>query len=117
MTTAIGALLAYLLLDWPWWGVVIAVLLCIDAVEIYIWLRWRKKRSITGPEGVVGLRGKVLRDCAPEGQVRVKGQVWSARSSEPVSVGQDITVTDVDGVRLKVEPAPARPVPASAPPP
>lgn len=104
MTTVIGAILAILFVDPPWRWLIIAGLLMIDVVQITIWLRWRKKKSITGIESIVGMPGRAVTPLDPDGQVRVRGQLWTATSSQPVAVGDDVTVTAVDGLRLEVAP-------------
>src|SRR5687767_10904913 len=100
--TIIGAVLAYFFLEGTWRVVVIVGLLLSDVVEIAIWLRWRKRRSITGAEAMVGMPGVVLTDLAPEGQVKVQGQIWKAISDENLDRGQDVEVTEVDGLLLRV---------------
>ncbi len=104
MTTIIGAVLAILFLDSPWQWVVIGLLLLVDVIQITVWLRWRKKRSITGIESIVGAPGRAVTPLDPDGQVRVRGQLWSAHSTERVEVGDDVTVTAVDGLKLEVAP-------------
>lgn len=100
--TIIGALLAYFFLEGTWRVVVIVALLASDVVEIAIWLRWRKKRAITGAEAMIGMPGVALTDLAPEGQVKVQGQIWKATSDEPLESGDPIEVRRVDGLRLRV---------------
>jgi membrane-bound serine protease (ClpP class) len=104
VTTVIGATLAILFVDPPWRWIIIGLLLMTDVVQIAIWLRWRKKKSITGIESLVGQGGRAVTTLDPEGQVRVRGQLWSARSSERVEVGDDVTVTAVEGLKLEVAP-------------
>ena len=41
-----------------------------------------------------------------EGKVEFKGTRWSARSSEPVSEGQWVTIISKDGLTLNVNPSP-----------
>ena len=41
-----------------------------------------------------------------EGKVEFKGTRWSARSSEPVSEGQWVTIISKDGLTLNVKPSP-----------
>jgi membrane-bound serine protease (ClpP class) len=106
LTTIIGAILAFVFLDPPWRYLVIAALLLIDVAEIFIWLRWRKRKSITGAENIVGATGEVVSDCTPDGQVKVRGQIWSARCNEGARAGDAIVVTDVSGIRLTVARAP-----------
>jgi membrane protein implicated in regulation of membrane protease activity len=105
--TIIGATLAFVFLDPPWRYLVIAALLLIDVAEIFIWLRWRKRKSITGVENIVDARGEVVSDCTPDGQVKVRGQIWSATCAEGARAGDAIVVTEVSGIRLTVARAPA----------
>lgn len=100
--STIAAILAFIFLDSPWRYLVAGGLLIVDVFEIYIWLRWRKQRSITGAEGIVGARGTALTDCDPEGQVKVKGQIWRARAVGSVNADDEVVVTGVDGIRLLV---------------
>ncbi|MFN2588235.1 MAG: NfeD family protein [Actinomycetota bacterium] len=100
--TVIGATLAILFVDPPWRWVIIGALLATDVVQVTVWLRWRKKKSITGIESIVGATGRAVTALDPEGQVRVRGQLWSARSAEPIEVGDDVTVTAVEGLKLEV---------------
>ena len=104
MGLIIGTILAFIFLDWPWRVVVIGLLALYEGFEILLWLKWRKKRSITGAEALVGTVGKALSDVRPEGQVRVRGQIWQARCIDGVSAGDDVVVDRVDGLRLEVRP-------------
>ena len=100
--TIIGAILAYFFLEGTWRIVVIVGLLLSDVVEIAIWLRWRKRKAITGAEAMVGVVGVALTDLSPEGQVKVQGQIWKAVADENLEQGQSVEVTEVDGLRLRV---------------
>jgi membrane protein implicated in regulation of membrane protease activity len=42
---------------------------------------------------------------APRGQVKLDGEIWEARSDEPVDAGAELVVRRVDGLVLGVEPA------------
>ena len=102
--TIIGALLAYFFLEGAWRVVVIVALLLSDVVEIAIWLRWRKRKAITGAEAMVGLGGVALTDLSPDGngQVKVQGQIWKAVADESLESGDAVEVKEVDGLRLRV---------------
>ena len=102
MSTIIGIIVAFVFFEWPWRGVVLGAFLLFDILEIYVWLRWRKKKAITGPEGIVGARGRALTDCNPEGQVRVKGQTWKAMAADSVKAGDDIEVVGTRDLQLEV---------------
>jgi membrane-bound serine protease (ClpP class) len=104
VTTVIGGVLALLFVDPPWRWLIIGGLLMTDVVQVAIWLRWRKKKSITGIDSIIGEEGRAMTTLDPEGQVRVRGQVWTAHATERVEVGDDVTVTAVDGLKLEVAP-------------
>lgn len=101
--TTIGIILAVILLDGGFRVAAIVALLVFEAIEIFIWLRWRKRRSITGAETMVGERGLVVSDCRPSGQVKVRGQLWSARCLDgDAAVGESVIVMAVHGLKLEV---------------
>lgn len=112
--TTIGIILALVFLEWPLKGIVIGVLALFEIVEISIFLKWRRTRSMTGAEGMIGASGVAIDDCTPDGQVRVKGGIWKARCDAGARAGQAVTVTAVDGLVLEVEPQRA-PSPAIVP--
>jgi membrane-bound serine protease (ClpP class) len=105
VSLAIGTTLAILFLDPPWRWIVIAALVALESLEILLWLRLRRIRSMTGAEGIVGTRGRALSDCDPDGQVRVKGQIWKATCPAGIAAGEDVVVEASEGLRLKVKPA------------
>ena len=74
----------------------------IEIAEIFVWLRWRKVKPRSGIETMVGMTGIALTACAPEGQIKVKGQIWNARCAEGVEAGETVRVTAVHGLRLDV---------------
>ncbi len=102
MSTIIGIIVAFAFFEWPSRAAVLGAFLLFDFLEIYIWLRWRKKKAVTGAEGIVGARGRALTDCNPEGQVRVKGQTWKASSTQDVRAGDDIEVVAARDLQLQV---------------
>jgi membrane-bound serine protease (ClpP class) len=103
----VGTILAFILLDWPWRAGVIALLGLVESLEIMLWLRLRRTRAMTGPQALVGARGKAMTACNPVGQVRVRGSIWTARAVEELAPGDDVEVTSVDGLELGVRRAPA----------
>ncbi len=102
MIFAIGTALAFAYLDMPWRIVALVPLAAIESLDIILWLRWRKRRSITGIEALVGMAGRALTDIDPEGQIRVKGQIWQAHATEPLEAGELVVVEEVEGLRMLV---------------
>jgi membrane-bound serine protease (ClpP class) len=72
-----------------------------------IWLAVRARRHavVSGIEEMLGMKAEALEDFDREGQVWVHGERWRAQSAVPVSKGQALTVTKVNGLVLEVEPA------------
>lgn len=69
----------------------------------------RFKKSETNADRYVGKQGMVVVDIdntIGQGQVKVLGSVWTARSADdsPIPVRSFVTVTRIDGVKLIVEP-------------
>ena len=98
----IGAILAYFFLEGTLRIAVIGFLLLTDVVEIFIWLRWRNRRAITGAESMIGTAGVVVTDCHPEGRVKVMGQIWKAHCAEGADNGDRIEVIATEGLSLHV---------------
>ena len=106
MAFIIGTLIAVIFLDGIWRILVIGSVALVEVVEIAIWMRWRKVRATTGAEGIVGMKGIVLTPCKPEGQIRVKGQIWKAGCKEGAEEGDAVVVEAVEGLKLTVVRAP-----------
>jgi membrane-bound ClpP family serine protease len=102
----IGLILSMIYLEGPWRFLVLIPLAAWEGFEIWLFFRWRNVRSITGAESLVGSIGTATTPLNPEGQVRVRGQVWQATSSEDVPKDAKVRIVEVEGLRLRVEPAP-----------
>jgi membrane-bound serine protease (ClpP class) len=100
--STIAAILAIIFLESPWKWIVAGTLLVVDVFEIMVWLRWRERRSITGSESLVDQHGEAIGALDPEGQVKVRGQIWKARATEPVARGEWVKIDAVDGLTLVV---------------
>lgn len=61
------------------------------------------RRPVSGKEGMVGLEGVAQSDISPEGTVRIVGELWNARSMEPVNKGEKVIVKEVRGLTVLVE--------------
>ncbi len=92
-----------------WFGYDLAYLLGVTRHERDhgpIRIRAFSSRSVTGQQGMIGLRGRVTRACEPRGKVSVHGEIWDAASidGEPIPAGAEVVVRDIDEMELIVEP-------------
>ncbi len=67
-------------------------------------LKARRAKVTTGPQGLVGEIGVARTPLEPEGKVFVHGDLWNAVTNANVGVGEQVRVTEMDGLRLRVEP-------------
>jgi len=93
----IGGLLAWWLLPYPRWVVVVSILACIEIGELLVWARWRGRRSITGSQALVSAVGRLTSG----GRVRIRGTSYPARvlDGQP---GDEVVVEGVEGMTLVV---------------
>jgi membrane-bound ClpP family serine protease len=63
-----------------------------------------RRPQILGFPSMVGSVGEVVSPLAPDGLVRIRGELWIAvlDEGEKAEVAEEITVTDMDGLRLHV---------------
>ena len=105
MILLVGILLALTVVPDPWDIPVVVAFGLIEVAETFItWRLSRRGAPKVGAETLIGAVGSVVTDCAPTGTVRVRGEVWQARSEVPAPAGQDVRVTSRDGLTLLVEP-------------
>jgi membrane-bound serine protease (ClpP class) len=80
---------------------------------IVIWILSERLRNVEGvrlgdvPESLVGLIGETITDIGAHsaGSVLVDGELWQARSKEPISAGSTVRVLRQDGFWLTVKKA------------
>jgi membrane-bound serine protease (ClpP class) len=70
-------------------------------------LKARANKVVTGVQGLIGEIGLTQSALSPQGKVFVHGELWDAISSAAVPSGQPVVVREVDGLRLRVDPAPS----------
>jgi membrane-bound serine protease (ClpP class) len=93
----------------PWLLAVMAVALGVFfGVVVKAVLAARHLPVSAGIEELVGREGVAITDLTPRGQVRARGEEWSAESTGlPIPSGSPVRVARVQGLRLVVEPATA----------
>lgn len=62
-----------------------------------------KRKPVTGVEELIGLSGIAKTDIdAHQGMIMVHGELWQARSDEPIKKDEEVVVEEVQGLTLKV---------------
>ncbi len=69
-------------------------------------LRAHRRRVVFGREAMTGQLGVAAEDFVNgRGRVRLQGELWNAETTGPVSRGQTVRITRMDGLKLEVEAA------------
>jgi len=80
----------------------IAVLI-VSVFAFQIGTRTLSRRAVVGLPDMINGRGKVVSPLSPEGQVIIKGEIWSARSMEgDINRSEEIIVIGQDELKLLV---------------
>jgi membrane-bound serine protease (ClpP class) len=67
-------------------------------------IRAQRRKPVTGIEGLVGEKGVTLGVLAPNGQVRIHGEIWNATTSgSPIEKGTSVEVVRAEGLLLIVQ--------------
>ncbi len=62
-----------------------------------------RRKPVHGLTAMLGSEGEVVSPLVPEGMVRIKGELWVAKSaSGRMDTGEEITVVGQDGLKLIV---------------
>jgi len=78
------------------WGV-------ISVVVYRMGSRALRRKPVTGLPAMIGSRGKVVSPLAPKGVVRIKNELWEAKSAgRKINAGEKVTVVEQEGLRLIV---------------
>ena len=107
-----AALAVIVLLGLPQMGInipvpgLVAIMLVWGAVAVLLyWMGSRAllQKPIVGLPHMVGSRGEVVSPLAPKGVIRIKGELWEAKTaSRKINNGERVTVVGQDGLRLIV---------------
>lgn len=64
----------------------------------------QRQRPVTGAASMIGAAGEALTTIEPgrPGQVRLRGEIWRAVSTDPIAAGARVRVTGLDGLTLTV---------------
>ncbi len=66
---------------------------------------FKTKDTVSNVQELIGQHGVTLTNLGPleYGQVKVRGEVWTAFANEEIEVDTRVTVTGINGVKLAVE--------------
>ncbi len=73
-------------------------------------VRAQKVQPLTGSQGMMGQIGTARDTFVADGElyrgsIMLKGEIWQAASSQPIQFGDDVRVSQMQGMKVKVEPA------------
>ena len=84
----------------------IALVVAWGAVSVIIYRmgsRALRRKPVTGLPGMIDSKGKVVSPLAPDGVIRIKGELWEAKSAgRGIKIGEEVTVVGQDGLKLIV---------------
>lgn len=84
-------------------GVTLVSALIFTVVFALAMKAWRRP-VVSGSEGTIGAEATALEDFDQEGRVRLKGELWKARTNLPLNRGDRVKVKGIDGLTVSVEP-------------
>jgi membrane-bound serine protease (ClpP class) len=72
-------------------------------VDFWLVTRVLKRQVLIGLPTMIGSKGKAVTRLAPEGQIRIKGELWGAEAIDShVNSGEPVMVVGQDGLKLIV---------------
>jgi membrane-bound serine protease (ClpP class) len=72
------------------------------ALVAFVLVRDRRRRSVTGAEGLIGEAGVTVGVVHGSGKVKVHGEIWNAISKERIEPDRPVEVEAVEGLRVRV---------------
>lgn len=113
IAAALVGLLTWMLpLSWEWQGISFALLTMVAA---WLWWKWLNSRQKTDLQNgslnqrgqqLVGMHATVLEPMSNGySRVRIGDSTWRITSTAKLGVGDDVIITHVEGITLRVEPS------------
>ncbi len=95
----------------PGFGIDISIIVTFAVLSVLIFvfvvgmaIRARRHPVVSGMDELVGGTATVLADFQDKGTVNIHSETWQAKSAEPLRQGQQVRVTGIEGLVLRVEP-------------
>jgi membrane-bound serine protease (ClpP class) len=89
------------------WATALAVSVPLGLITAFLMalaIRARRRKSMVGPQGLIGSTGVARTPLSPEGKVFIAGELWNAVASAEIPPGEQVRVRGVNGLVLDVEP-------------
>ena len=89
------------------WATALAVSVPLGVITAFLMtlaVRARRRKSMIGPQGLIGSTGVARTPLSPEGKVFIAGELWNAVASAEIPPGEAVRVRGVHGLVLDVEP-------------
>ena len=89
----------------PLWVLIIVMLAwgTYTVVTYRMGSRALRRKPVHGLTAMLGSEGEVVSPLVPEGMVRIKGELWMAKSAGgEIDTGEEVTVVGQDGLKLIV---------------
>ncbi|HEY95078.1 MAG TPA: hypothetical protein G4O15_09090 [Dehalococcoidia bacterium] len=92
--------------DFPLWGIILIMIAWLS-YSVYTFKKGTKALTIgniLGMPNMIGTKGRVTSALNPEGWVRIRGELWSAKSlSGEIQPGRNVVVTGQKRLKLEVK--------------
>jgi membrane protein implicated in regulation of membrane protease activity len=83
------------------------VILLASGLVYWSLARAMRRRPKTGREGLIGATARVVSRVQPgtnaQYLVRTQGELWGADSPDMLEAGEPVTITGIDGLKLRVQ--------------
>jgi len=97
--------------DVPGFGIDISVIVSFAIISALVFIvvigmaiKARRRPVVSGLEELVGAEATVLADFDRQGRVSIHSETWRALSSAPLHKGQQVKVSGIEGLTLRVGP-------------
>jgi membrane-bound serine protease (ClpP class) len=97
-------LLLFFFLPWPYALALYIPIAGVSFLGYWKALQVQRQPPAVGTRAMIGGRADVISSKGEEIEVRHRGEIWRAASSQTLQRGQAVVIEDVDGLTLRVVP-------------
>ncbi len=100
------ALVLFLILPWPYALALYIPIASVSLLGYWKALQVQRQPPAVGQKAMIGKQAEVISSKSEEIEVRYRGEIWRAVSSQTLQRGQAVVIEDVEGLTLRVAPLP-----------